>query len=155
MRFRDFFLSAGILDGGPEVSRESIIEQLLTLLCRDGHIPESNLLVIEYKIMQCESLGSSGIGQGIALPHTRTSMITRPMGAVARCRTGVNFDSLDGELADLFFLYLSPEVENKQRSREISEMSHRLMRQMCNDDFLARLRESDTPAELLAVLGDL
>jgi len=71
-------------------------------------IDESELEDIMSALIKREKVGSTGIGKGVAVPHTKHKSITEITGAFARSQKGVEFDALDGEPVYLFFLLLSP-----------------------------------------------
>lgn len=79
-------------------------------------------------IMAREKLGSTGVGEGVAIPHARISGLDRPVGAFARLDEAVDFDAVDDRPCDLIFLLLAPEDSGADHLRALAKVS-RVMRQ--------------------------
>lgn len=88
-------------------AREEVIEELSGLLGLD---PRPRRLLLE-TLLARESLGSTGIGKGIAIPHGRSVVVSRLMIACGRSEEGIDFDSPDGKPVELFFLIAAPPTE--------------------------------------------
>jgi nitrogen PTS system EIIA component len=104
--------------------------------------------VIFEKLLQREKLGSTGLGQGIAIPHGRLPAITRVYGVFARLQNPIAFDSLDGEPVDLAFALISPEHAGADHLTALARVS-RLLR---DPDTLQKLRGTESPDGLYAIL---
>jgi mannitol/fructose-specific phosphotransferase system IIA component (Ntr-type)/Kef-type K+ transport system membrane component KefB len=87
-------------------TKEAIIDQLLALCARSGAV--TDLAEARRNVLARESKGSTGMEHGIALPHARTEAVTRMVCALGISRGGVDFDSMDGEPARIFFMVLMP-----------------------------------------------
>ncbi|MBQ4369455.1 MAG: PTS transporter subunit EIIC, partial [Oscillospiraceae bacterium] len=92
--------------------------------------------------------GSTGVGEGIAIPHGKTDAVTAPALAAMTAPGGVDFQSLDGEPADVFFLIAAPNNEDNVHLEVLSKLSMLLM----HDEFRLELLETKTPEEFLAVV---
>jgi len=90
-------------------SKEEVIRELVGLLVRAGSIKERDVHKLVQILLKRESLGSTGIGQGVAIPHGKSDCVTKLIGAFGVSRAGVDFDALDGEPVTLFFLLVAPE----------------------------------------------
>ena len=86
-----------------------------------------------------EEEGSTGVGEGVAIPHAKTPAVTRPGLAFLRCLDGVEFDSLDGQPAKLFFLIAAPDTEDNVHLEVLSRLSMLLM----DPDFRTGLMEAE------------
>ncbi len=106
MKITDFLKEDCVIIGLKNRSKEGAINELLTLLEERGYI--RNKKNIFETIMEREKLGSTGIGQGIAIPHAKTDQIDNLVGALGISKHGVDFDSLDGEFVYIIFLVLAP-----------------------------------------------
>lgn len=148
MRLSEFIVSSLVFDGGPTVSKREVIQRLLQQLADDGHIPAADAPHLCEAVLKRESLGTTGIGQGIAVPHARYAPLQHPVAIVALCRPPVDFDSLDGEPADLFVLCLAPHNETVIRRRASLHIGESLMRQFRNRDLCERLRRATSAEEL-------
>lgn len=126
--------------------KASALEHLITLMERGGNIADKE----EYKacVLRREEEGSTGIGEGIAIPHAKTSAVKAPGLAAMLVQDGVDFDSLDGEPAKLFFLIAAPDTEDNVHLDVLSHLSMLLM----NDDFRSELLKAGSAKEFLSVI---
>lgn len=126
--------------------KAAALEHLITLMERGGNIADKE----EYKacVLRREEEGSTGIGEGIAIPHAKTSAVKAPGLAAMLVQDGVDFDSLDGEPAKLFFLIAAPDTEDNVHLDVLSHLSMLLM----NDDFRSELLQAGSAKEFLSVI---
>lgn len=126
--------------------KAAAMEHLITLMERGGNIADKE----EYKacVLRREEEGSTGIGEGIAIPHAKTSAVKAPGLAAMLVQDGVDFDSLDGEPAKLFFLIAAPDTEDNVHLDVLSHLSMLLM----NDDFRSELLKAGSAKEFLSVI---
>lgn len=126
--------------------KAAALEHLITLMERGGNIADKE----EYKacVLRREEEGSTGIGEGIAIPHAKTSAVKAPGLAAMLVQDGVDFDSLDGEPAKLFFLIAAPDTEDNVHLDVLSHLSMLLM----NDDFRSELLMAGSAKEFLSVI---
>ena len=126
--------------------KAAALEHLITLMERGGNITDKE----EYKacVLRREEEGSTGIGEGIAIPHAKTSAVKAPGLAAMLVQDGVDFDSLDGEPAKLFFLIAAPDTEDNVHLDVLSHLSMLLM----NDDFRSELLKAGSAKEFLSVI---
>ena len=97
-----------------------------------------------------EKLGSTGLGQGIAIPHGRLPNITKVYGLFARLTAPIAYDSVDGEPVDLVFALLSPDQAGADHLKALARIS-RLLREA---DTLKKLRGTETAQGLYAILTE-
>ena len=88
--------------------KQSAIHEMVDALCEAGKIAGDEVEGIVKAILKREELGSTGIGRGVAVPHTKHVSVQRLVGTVAVSPEGIDFNSLDGEKVNLFFLLISP-----------------------------------------------
>ena len=100
--------------------------------------------------MKREELGSTGIGRGVAVPHTKHPSVNRLVGTVAVSPEGVDFDSLDGEKVQLFFLLISPPDRPGDHLRALENIS----RQLRNDTFCRFLKQAKSAEEIKQLLDE-
>ncbi len=148
MKLIDPIAGAVILDGGDTVSKSEVIGQLLQHLASTGHIPGTDIPALRDAVLQREALASTGIGQGIAVPHARHSSITQTLVLFAICRSPVHFDSIDAEPTDLFVLCLSPRDRWPADQFKASPWSQVLMRHLTSKTFCDHLRQAPSNEEL-------
>src|SRR5580693_4144312 len=99
-------------------------------------------------ILKRELLGSTGIGRGVAIPHTKHNSVDKLIGTVALSRSGVVFDSLDGEPVYVFVLLISPQDRPGDHLRALENVSRCLR----DDAFVRSLRSCKTREEVWALL---
>ena len=100
-------------------------------------------------LLQREKLGSTGVGNGIAIPHGKLPKLAKLFGLFARLERPVDFESLDGQPVDLVFLLLAPETAGADHLKALARIA-RLLR---DPDIAAKLRESHDAEALYAVLA--
>ena len=99
-------------------------------------------------LIEREQLGTTGIGDGVAIPHGKIPGITRPIVAFGRCINGVDFDSLDGKLAHIFFLLIAPEQESSLHLQVLV----RIAKILKNSEFRDKLMKSKSCDELYKII---
>ena len=100
-------------------------------------------------VLQRERLGSTGVGQGVAIPHARLNGMDEVVGVFARLRTPVDFESIDGRPADLVFMLLAPENAGAEHLKALARVSRLLRR----EDVRQRLRAAPNSDAVHAVLA--
>ncbi len=133
----------------PGGSKKRVLEQIAKVVAQD--IPDLDSQTIFESLVAREKLGSTGFGNGIAIPHCRMAGCTSPVSAVLRLDAPVDFDAIDGEPVDLLFVLLVPEAatdEHLELLRQIASMLDR-------DDVRARLRQAQTSESLYQVVVDV
>ena len=99
-------------------------------------------------LFEREKLGSTGTGNGIAIPHARLRKVTRPIGVFARTRKAIEFDAIDGHPVDLVFVLLLP---SGNEGRYLSALAS-VARKLRNAGTQAKLRSADSPGKLYSSL---
>jgi len=131
-------------------TKEGVIRELVGLLVKSGAIKDKDLNKLVQILLDREALGSTGIGQGVAIPHGKTSYVTRVVGAVGISRQGLKFDSLDGELVHIFFLLVAPEDSAGPHLKALARIS-RLLKEKHFRDSLRATKDEKT---LLKIIHD-
>ncbi len=106
MRITDFLKEEAIIIGMKSEDKAGSLKELLAALEKNGQIKDQAQMLDA--LIEREKLGSTGIGQGIAVPHTKTDQIENLVGALGISQKGVEFESLDGEPVHIIFLVLAP-----------------------------------------------
>jgi PTS system nitrogen regulatory IIA component len=125
--------------------REAIAE--LVGLLEGGHSVESQGEILD-RVMRREAMMSTGIGNGVAIPHGKARSVDRMLAACAVAPTGIEFESVDGEPARLFILLVSPESVGAVHVRVLANISRLLKEESVRQEIV----DADNPAELLAAL---
>ncbi|PIQ84713.1 MAG: PTS fructose transporter subunit IIA [Candidatus Omnitrophica bacterium CG11_big_fil_rev_8_21_14_0_20_63_9] len=117
--------------------KEDILKELVQLLVQADAIKERDVNKLLQILLKRESLGSTGIGQGVAIPHGKSDCVTKLVAAFGISRAGVNFDSLDGEPVHLFFLLVAPEDSAGPHLKALARISRLLKDKHFRDSLLA------------------
>ena len=150
MKFCDFVKEKAIKPELEAQDKEGIIQELVASLVSAGMLDADNQESIVEAIMKREELGSTGIGRGIAVPHTKHPSVDRLVGTVGVSQEGVDFKSLDGEKVQLFFLLVSPPDRPGDHLRALENIS----RQLRDETFCRFLKQSKTAADILQLLEE-
>jgi fructose-specific phosphotransferase system IIA component len=150
MKFSDYVSSDAIRSDLTSNDKEGVIRELVNALVESGKINSDELESIVQAIMTREELGSTGIGRGVAVPHTKHSSVDQMVGTVGVSSDGIDFQSLDGEKVQLFFLLISPPDRPSDHLRALENVT----RQLRNDTFCRFLKQSKTPADVQQVLDE-
>ena len=118
-------------------TKEDVIRELVGLLVKTGSIKDKDVPKIVRILLDREALGSTGIGQGVAIPHGKSDCVSRLVGAVGVSRNGLNFDSLDGEPAQIFFLLVAPEDSAGPHLKALARISRLLKERHFRDSVIA------------------
>ena len=107
MKIVDFLSEKAVISNIKGTTKEEVLKELVDALTKaEGIKPKEELLKV---LVNRESLGSTGIGQGVGIPHAKTNAVKKLVAAFGISHTGVNFDALDGEPVYIFFLLVAPE----------------------------------------------
>src|SRR5436853_281859 len=127
MRMCDFVIREAISSSLSAATKEGVIREMVENLKAAGYFTKtSEPDDIVKQIMKREILGSTGIGRGVAIPHTKHTSVDRLVGAVAVSRTGVAFESLDGEPVHVLVMLISPQDRPGDHLRALENVSRTL-----------------------------
>ncbi len=124
MRMSDFVVRDAILPSLSATTKEGVIRAMVESLRSAGLFRGADLEDIVRAILKRELLGSTGIGRGVAIPHTKHGSVDRLVGTVAISKAGVGFDSLDGEPVHVFVLLTSPQDRPGDHLRALENVVH-------------------------------
>lgn len=125
--------------------RDAVME--LVDLLETAHGLESRGEILD-RVLRREAMMSTGIGNGVAIPHGKARSVDRMLAACAVSSTGIEFESADGELAHIFILLVSPESVGTPHVKVLANIS-RLLKE---ESVRMNLRQAGSPGELLAAL---
>jgi mannitol/fructose-specific phosphotransferase system IIA component (Ntr-type) len=148
MYFRDFIVPEAILGDLVSTSGPEALSEMVDALVRAGSLSEEIRQGVLTALIDREAVGSTGIGQGIAIPHAKHPAVRKLVGLVARSREGVQFDSLDGEPVHLFFLILSNQAAAGEHLKALAYISRHLRNEIFHR-FLLRARDEREIRKLL------
>ena len=126
MKITDFLRERAISVDLAAKDKEGVIREMVQLLVKAGEIKPVDEERIVPVLLAREALGSTGIGQGVGIPHGKSNVVRQLVGAFGISRRGVNFDSLDGETAQIFFLLLAPEDSAGPHLKALARISRLL-----------------------------
>lgn len=132
---------AGIKGNG----KKQVLQELAAEIARISSLSERQVFET---LLQRERLGTTGIGQGIAIPHGRMAGLTHLVGLFARLARPIDFEALDGEPVDLVFVLLAPEDAGADHLQALARIA-RLFRA---PGVAQKLRQTEDPAALYAIL---
>jgi len=146
MRLADHLTPAGIQLDLEGQTKEQVLRELVALLGRVGEVKDPGRLL--NVLLERESLGSTGIGHGVAIPHGRSPDVGAPLVVLGRSRMDVDFDSIDGQPTRLYFLLVAPETGGNEHLHLLSRIA-RLMRDAGTRQ---RLLDAATPEAALELI---
>lgn len=133
----------------PGGSKKRVLEQIAKVIGQD--LPELDPQSIFESFVAREKLGSTGFGNGIAIPHCRMPGCEAPLSAVLRLDAPVDFDAIDGAPVDLLFVLLVPEAATDEHLELLRQIASMLDQEEIRD----RLREVTTDQELYQAVVDI
>jgi mannitol/fructose-specific phosphotransferase system IIA component (Ntr-type) len=144
----DFVVRDAIIPDLSAANKEGVIREMVESLRGAGQFRGADVEDIIRAILKREFLGSTGIGRGVAIPHTKHNSADRLIGTVALSKKGIAFDSLDGEPVHVFVLLISPQDRPGDHLRALENVS----RSLRDDNFVRALRAATTRDEIIALL---
>jgi len=148
MKIMEFLNKKAMTTNLKASDKEGVIRELVELLAKAGDIKNKEELI--KALLTRESLGSTGIGQGIGIPHAKSSAVKSLVAAFGLSQKGVNFDSLDGEPAYIFFLLIAPEESAGPHLKALARIS----RMLKDKYFREMLRKSKDEKEVLKIVEE-
>lgn len=134
-----------VLDLQSTDSRKRILQKLARIVSEKIHADTRDILDA---VLERESLGSTGVGDGVAIPHARIEGLDKPIGIFVRLSEGVDFDAIDNRPCDLIFMLLAPHNSGADHLRALAQVS----RAFRNAELRAALRERTLGAEYAEIL---
>lgn len=130
--------------------KKEMLEELIDKLAAAKKIKENAKEKILQALLDREKLGSTGIGQGVAIPHAKTDKVAEIVCAFGASRKGVEFDALDGEKVYTIFLMIAPQDSAGMHLKVLAKISRLL-----KDKFFRKaLREAKTPSEVIKIIKE-
>ena len=148
MRITDLLDARSILLDASPKSKSEALDQIVDLMVKSEKINDKE--AYRKQVYAREEESSTGIGEGIAIPHGKCDAVTKPGLAAMVVKDGVDFDSLDGEPVTLMFLIAAPNTEDNIHLDVLSKLSVLLM----NEEFTESLRNAKTVEEFMNIIND-
>lgn len=146
MKITEFLDKRGIKVGMEAVEKEDAMKELVDVLAGVKDLGDKKNIL--RALIERESLGSTGIGQGIAIPHGKTDRVKELVAVLGISRKGVNFDALDGDAVYIFFLLVAPKDTAGPHLKALAQIS-RLLRDSYFCELMKRCQTSDELYELI------
>ncbi len=146
MKIMDFLNEKAICANLKATTKDEVIEELIELLVKANVIKDKKKMV--KILLDREALGSTGIGQGVAIPHGKSESVKHLVAAFGISEKGVDFDSLDGEKVYIFFLLVAPEDSAGPHLKALARIS-RLLKDRYFRDTLKLAKEEKTLLKIM------
>ena len=146
MRITDLLKPSGVKLGGVATSKSDAIDQLIDLMVGQGNVTDR--AAYRKAVDAREAIDTTAVGEGIAIPHAKTSAVSAPGLVAMTVPGGVDYDAPDGRPADLLFLIAAPDTEANVHLEVLARLSALLM----DADFCTKLRAAQTPEEFCSVV---
>jgi len=127
--------------------KENVIDEMVTVLDKAGKLNDRQ--AYKEAILNRESQSSTGIGEGIAIPHAKTASVINPAIAFGRSKDGVDYESLDGQPAHLVFMIAATEGANNTHLEALSRLSTLLMR----EEIRKQLLEAESEDAIIDIIN--
>ena len=150
MKLSDFVVREAILADVRVGTKEAAIRAMVESLGAGGSLKASEQESIIAAILKREELGSTGIGKGVAVPHTKHPSVDKLVATIALSKDGVEFASLDGEAVHILFLLVSPPDRPGDHLRALENISRHLR----NDNFCNFLKQATSPQAVVDLLEE-
>lgn len=150
MKLTDFVVKDSINTSLTATTKEEAITMMVTSLVESGQIEADNKDSVVAAVMKREELGSTGIGKGIAVPHTKHPSTEKLVATIALHGEGLDFASLDDEPVYILFLLISPPDQRGDHLRALETVSRHLR----NDTFCKLLRQANNADDVIELLNE-
>jgi PTS system nitrogen regulatory IIA component len=147
MKIIDLLLKEAILSDLKANDKKGVLEELVTPVARIADIKHDYLVKV---LMERERLGSTGIGEGIGIPHGKVKDLESLVLGFGLSKKGVDFDSMDGHPAHIFFLLLTPENSTGLHLKLLARISRILK----NDSFKQKLLRATNRDEIYSIIKE-
>lgn len=145
MKLTDFLISEAVEPNLKSNTKNDAIKELVMLLKKAGAIPDADS--IASIVLEREELGTTGIGEGIAVPHGKSNIIDKLVAAFGRSEKGINFESIDNQPVKLIFLLVAPANSAGPHLMALARIS-RLLK---NQSFRSGLINAKSKEEILKI----
>jgi len=149
MKIMDFLSKDAIIIDIKSAKKEDVINELVNALVNAGEIDKQRCPKIMEALMSREALGSTAIGQGVAIPHAKSDCVAKLVAAFGLSKKGIDFDSLDGEPAYIFFLLLAPQDYAGPHLKALARIS-RLLKDKYFRDSLRACEDSKSVVKIIS-----
>jgi mannitol/fructose-specific phosphotransferase system IIA component (Ntr-type) len=150
MRMSEFVIREAISAGLTATRKEDVIREMVENLRRAGYFKNSEADDVVKAILKRELLSSTGIGDGVAIPHAKHTSVDRLVGTVALSQNGIPFDSVDNEPVHVLVMLISPQERPSDHLRALEGVSRCLK----DKNFVRSLRQATTPQQIWDLISN-
>lgn len=150
MTFSKVFAEENIVPELEAQHKEEAIKELVSALVASQSVPKSLAAGVEKAVLRREELGSTGIGNGVAVPHAKVAGVKGVIGALGRSTAGVDFSAIDGRRVQLMFLLVSGPDMAEGHLRALRKVTALLK----DNDFVSFMRRAKDKTELAELLHE-
>jgi len=143
MKIQDLLRKDVMLLDLQATEKTAVIDEMIKSLTDHGYVTDFE--IFKEGILAREALTSTGLGDGIAMPHSKNAAVKEATVLFAKSNKGVNYESLDGQATDLFFMIAAPEGANDTHLAALAELSQYLMK----DGFADKLRQATSADQVI------
>ena len=147
MKIQDLLRKDVMLLDLQATEKKAVIEEMIQSLVDHGYVTDFE--TFKEGILAREALTSTGLGDGIAMPHSKNTAVKEATVLFAKSNKGVDYESLDGQPTDLFFMIAAPEGANDTHLAALAELSQYLMK----DGFADKLRQVTSPDQVIELFN--
>ena len=147
MKIQDLLRKDVMLLDLQATEKKAVIEEMIQSLVDRGYVTDFE--TFKEGILAREALTSTGLGDGIAMPHSKNTAVKEATVLFAKSNKGVDYESLDGQPTDLFFMIAAPEGANDTHLAALAELSQYLMK----DGFADKLRQVTSPDQVIELFN--
>ncbi|HGA0765698.1 TPA: fructose-specific PTS transporter subunit EIIC [Streptococcus agalactiae] len=144
MKIQDLLKKEVMIMDLKATSKEAAIDEMITKLVDTGVV--TNFAIFKDGIMKREAQTSTGLGDGIVMPHSKNAAVKEATVLFAKSASGVDYEALDGQPTDLFFMIAAPDGANDTHLAALAELSKYLLK----EGFADQLRQAKTPDDIIA-----
>jgi PTS system nitrogen regulatory IIA component len=150
MKITDILGEDSIIEELTSRDKKGVLEELISVLVKHGRLKDTDTEKSVQVLLERERLGSTGIGDGIAIPHGKLSQINSIICSFGRTRAGIDFQSIDEKPTYLFFLLLAPEDSASEHLQALA----RLSRLLKDEQLRKRLMEANTKKDIYRIIAE-
>jgi PTS system nitrogen regulatory IIA component len=147
MKIKDFLAASNVAIDVPAADKASMLKELAGRAAAALNLSTD---AVTSEIEKRDELGSTGIGDGVSIPHARVRQVKKPFGLFARLKNPIAFDAVDGEPVDLVFLLLLPAASQLDQLNALAAVARKLR----DHKALAALRAATSAAELYRTVAE-
>jgi PTS system nitrogen regulatory IIA component len=147
MKIKDFLSAADVAVDVRAVDKAGLLKELAGRAAAALNLPVD---IVVGEIAKRDELGSTGIGRGVAIPHARLREVKKPLALLARLKSAIEFDAVDGQPVDLVFLLILPAASQLDQLNALSAVARKLR----DRDVLGKMRSATSSTELYRAVTD-